>query len=629
VVIGTAGHVDHGKSALVRALTGTDPDRLAEEKARGLTIDLGFAWTELPDGGVASFVDVPGHEDFVRNMLAGAGGMDAVLLVVAADEGPMPQTREHTSIVDLLGIAHGVVALTKMDLVDDEWLALVQQEVVEGLAGTALAGAAIVPVSATRGDGLGALREELARLIRGVPPAQDRGRPRMAVDRAFTLAGFGTVVTGTLRDGSLLAGDTLELLPTGLRCRARSVQSHGRAVERALPGRRTAVNLAGLAASDVRRGDVVTRPEQYVPTRLIDLALRVLPDAPAPVRHDAQAVVFHGAAEVPAHVRVIGARSILPGDTGPAQLRLARPIVVCAGDRLVIRQPSPARTIGGGVVLCPHPRSRWRRHRAPTARRFSELASGRATHVTWHALAQHEPCPAERLRPCDTGLEADRRAAALDELVRSGRAVRLGALWITDSGWASLADRARAALAAYHETHPLRSGMAAEELRARLALAPEAFAAVCARAADEGWLLRDGASVRAREHGVELSAEQQAAADRLLARYKAAPFRPPSAKEAEAAVGPAVLTSLLERGDLVAVGGDVLFDRATYDALRQAVLQHLRSAGRITVADVRDRFDTSRRYALALLEHLDRTRLTRRTGDVHVLAGPAAADNGP
>lgn len=624
VVVGTAGHVDHGKSALVRALTGTDPDRLSEEKARGLTIDLGFAWAEMPGGGVVSFVDVPGHEDFVRNMLAGAGGIAAALLVVAADEGPMPQTTEHVAILDLLAVRHAVVAVTKADLVDDEWLALVREEVEAMLAATSLAGAEILAVSATRGDGLDDLRDALAELVRATPPPVDRSRPRLAVDRAFTLAGFGTVATGTLRDGTIQEGATLEVLPEGRRCRARSLQSHGRAVTAAPPGTRTAVNLGGVSTDEVRRGDVVAPPGIYQPTRLVDVRLRVLADAGAPLRHDARVAVFLGAAEVQAHVRVIGRREIAPGEESAAQLRLAAPIVPCASDRFVVRQPSPPRTIGGGIVLDTHPRSRWRRFRAATVQRFEALSSGRPEEIAWHALASREPCPAEALRAQQTGLEPDARDAALARLAEDGRALALGPLWMTDRGWQSLEDRLRRSLAAYHAQYPLRSGMPAEELRERLSLSPEAFGPVLSRAAAHGWLVREGSQVRGATHDVRYDEAQAARTADLLARFRASPYRPPSAKEAESAVGADVLASLVERGELVAVGGDVLFDRAAYDELRRAVAERLAADGRVTVADVRDAFDTSRRYALALLEHLDRLRVTRRVGDAHVAGAPGS-----
>jgi selenocysteine-specific elongation factor len=622
VVIGTAGHVDHGKSALVQALTGTDPDRWAEEKARGLTIDLGFAWRQLPGGGHASFVDVPGHEDFIRNMLAGAGGVDAVLLVVAADEGPMPQTREHLAIMHLLGIHRGVVALTKTDLVDEEWLALVQAEVEDLLAGTALAQAPLLPVSIVSGAGLDALLEALARVLAALPAAPDHGRARLAVDRAFSLAGFGTVVTGTLRDGELPPAGVLEILPAGIRARVRGLQSHGRSVRQALPGTRTAVNLAGVSTEQVTRGDVVCLPGAYRPSRLLDAVVSILADCPHALRHDAEVHLYHGAAEIPARVRVIGGRELAPGRTDqPVQLRLARPTVLAAGDRFILRQPSPAATIGGGRVLDPHPPGRQRRFREATLGRFQALASGGPEAVIWTLLAGREPCRAEALTSADTGLDPAVRDATLARLAEAGRVRRLGELWMTDQGWASLSARLRAALEEHHARHPLRAGMPSEELRARAGLAGDVFPAVVAAARADGWLAGGAEALYLVEHRVQFEPQAQAAIEALLARYRAAPFSPPSPQEAEGLVGPDVLAALIERGDLVAVSKDVLFDRQGYEDLRRGVLGVLTERGTITVGELRDEFHTSRKFALAFLEHLDRLRLTRRQGDLRVMAG--------
>jgi selenocysteine-specific elongation factor len=628
VVIGTAGHVDHGKSSLVKALTGTDPDRLAEEKARGLTIDLGFAWVRLPTGDVASFVDVPGHEDFVRNMLAGAGGVSACLLVVAADEGPMPQTREHLAILDLLGLRHGVVALTKADLVDDDWLALVTAEVASLLAGTGLAEAPVLPVSATTGAGLPTLVTALADLVARVPDAIDHHRPRLSIDRAFSLAGFGTVVTGTLRDGTLRPGDPVVLLPAGQRLRARTIHSHGQATDEARPGTRTAVNLPGVETAAIARGNVLAAPDTYQPTRLLDVLVTVLATAPVSVAHDDRLHVFQGAAEIPARLRMVGGRAIAPGESGFAQLRLAQPAVMAVGDRLVLRRPTPADTIGGARVLDPRPRGRRRRFRPETLARFAALSTGAPDEVAWHMLAERDPCRANALAEPDTGLAAGARDSALARLAKAGRVKDLGAWWVTDARWGQLRARAEAVLGRYHQRQPLRAGAPPEELRERLGLAPDAFAAVVAGAVAEGWLARDGDAVRLAGHRVRFGADQQARAAALMARFRAAPYAPPSAKDAEALAGVDVVASLVARGDLVAVASDVLFDHAAYDALVAGVTEHILAHGAITVAEVRDRFDTSRKYALALLEHLDRARVTRRVGDARVLARPHGADGG-
>ncbi|MDQ6908232.1 MAG: selenocysteine-specific translation elongation factor, partial [Chloroflexota bacterium] len=333
-VVGTAGHVDHGKSTLVRALTGIDPDRLAEEKAREMTIDLGFAWLTLPSGQAVSIVDVPGHERFIKNMLAGVGGIDAALLVVAADEGPMPQTREHLAILDLLGIERGLIVLTKADMVDEEFLELAAEATREAVAGTTLANAPLIVTAATTGRGLEALKAALDTLLADTPPRAPHGRPRLPVDRAFTIAGFGTVVTGTLLDGTLAAGQEIELLPRGIRGRVRGVQTHQAKVSLALPGSRTAVNISGVAVEEVRRGDVLTPPGWLVPTHLLDVYVRMTTTAPALEQND-PVDLFVGASEVQGRATLLGAERLGPGDEGWVQLRLAEPVAVVRGDRFI------------------------------------------------------------------------------------------------------------------------------------------------------------------------------------------------------------------------------------------------------------------------------------------------------
>jgi len=383
-VIGTAGHVDHGKSTLVEALTGTHPDRLKEEREREMTIDLGFAWLTLPSGEPISIVDVPGHEDFIKNMLAGVGSIDAALLVVAADEGVMPQTREHLAILDLLKIDRGVVALTKTDMVDEEgWLDLVQDEIARTLAPTSLAGAPILPVSARQRQGVQELLATLEHVLAETPTRRDLGRPRLAIDRVFTIQGFGTVVTGTLLDGRLRLGDEVEILPQGLKARIRGLQTHKQKVEMAVPGSRVAVNLVGVTTEDLKRGDVLTYPGLLKPTQLVDVQVTLVSDAPRPLRHNMALDFFSGASEIPAHVRLLGVQTLEPGQTGWAQLVLDAPAVVAKHDRFILRQPSPSLTIGGGVIVDPHAPRRHRRFRPETVTRLETLAHGTPAKSCW------------------------------------------------------------------------------------------------------------------------------------------------------------------------------------------------------------------------------------------------------
>ncbi|MDP9319669.1 MAG: selenocysteine-specific translation elongation factor, partial [Chloroflexota bacterium] len=353
-VVGTAGHVDHGKSTLIRALTGIDPDRLREERERGMTIDLGFAWLTLPGGADVGIVDVPGHQDFIRNMLAGVGGIDAVILVIAADEGVMPQTREHLAILELLGIERGVVALSKRDLVDDEWAILVRAEVRAALARTPLADAPIVDVSATTRRGLDELLAALETVLGAAPPRRDLARPRLPIDRAFTMTGFGTVVTGTLVDGSLRVGDEIELVPSGLRGRIRGLQTHRRAIDVARPGSRVAANLTGIEKEAVDRGMVLALPGTLAPTSVIGARLRMLRDVSGPLEHGDAVRVHAGTAEAIARVSVLDEGGVIEQSKDAwVQLRLATPMTVAVGDRLVIRRPSPSETLGGGAVADP------------------------------------------------------------------------------------------------------------------------------------------------------------------------------------------------------------------------------------------------------------------------------------
>lgn len=640
-VIGTAGHVDHGKSTLVEALTGIDPDRLKEEKEREMTIDLGFAWITLPSGQTASIVDVPGHEDFIKNMLAGVGGIDAALLVVAADEGPMPQTREHLAILDLLEVKSGLVALTKVDLADEpDWLDLVEAEIEDMLAPTSLAGAPIIRVSARTGEGLEALRHALDHLLAETTPRRDVGRPRLPIDRAFTIAGFGTVVTGTLIDGHFSVGDEVEIQPKGLKARIRGLQTHKQKIETAIPGSRVAINLSGVGVDMLERGDVVTSPGWLRGTLLMDVRIRVLEDAPRPLRHNVEVEVFSGAAQMMARTRILGAHELAPGQTGWAQLRLAEPIAVVKGDRFIIRQPSPGWTIGGGIVVDPHPRRRHRRFQPAVIARLEAMASDTPADILLGTLFKQEPIAARKLVR-RSQLEPETAASALDSLVQRGlvmvldsdaaagrQLIQSSAHLLSADGWSRLVDRIEKLLAEYHTVHPLRKGMPREELRSRLRLEGQLVNAIIDRAAERGEIVVEAGVLRLPSHQVVFSAEQQQQIDAVLTAFRRSPYAPPSTAEVEAQVGTAVLHALLEQGYLTQVSEDVLFLTETYQEMVERIIAHLEREGSITVAQARDMLQTSRKYALALLEHLDEARVTRRVGDERVLVSNRHAPTG-
>ncbi|MBI4339126.1 MAG: selenocysteine-specific translation elongation factor [Chloroflexi bacterium] len=617
-VIGTAGHVDHGKSTLVKALTGIDPDRLREEKERGMTIDLGFAWLRLPSGREVSIVDVPGHERFIKNMLAGVGGIDMALLVIAADESVMPQTREHLAILDILQVKRGIVALTKRDLVEVDWLELVAAEVEETLAGTTLQGSPIVPVSSFTREGLPDLVATMDRVLSEATPRRDTGRPRLPIDRSFVITGFGSVVTGTLTDGSLHTGQEVELVLARKGARIRGLQTHRKSEEVALPGTRTAVNLAGVSHEEIRRGDVLTIPGWLKPTDALDVRLRLVADAPRPLRHNA-AVTFHtGASESIARVRLLDREQLMAGETGWAQVRLEEPVAVVKGDYFVIR--SPDTTLGGGNVVDAHAR-RHRRFHAPTLSRLEVLEGGSGADLLAEALDTWGPMPLPALAQ-RTNLSLDEARSLAQALLERGALVSLGAdgpqgeaLLLTASLWTQMTERAMAALSAYHRQFPLRQGMPREELRSKLGLAGGASALALERLAHEGILVEREASVRLPEHEIAVTPEQRRRLDDYVRLLGSEPFSPPTAEPPE----PDLLNVLVEEGKVVKVSDSVVFSATAYQEMVDRILAHLTAEGKITVAQVRDTFGTSRKYALALMEHLDQRRITRRVGDDRVL----------
>ena len=617
-VIGTAGHVDHGKSTLVKALTGIDPDRLAEEKERGLTIDLGFAWLRLPGGEEISIVDVPGHERFVNNMLAGVGGIDLALLVVAADESVMPQTREHLAILDLLQVKRGLVAITKKDLVDDDWVELVTAEVEELLAGTTVDGSPIVPLSAQSGEGLDELTSTIEDLLGETEPRKDLGRPRLPVDRSFTMSGFGTVATGTLIDGRLNVGQEVEIAPTGRTARIRGLQTHRTKMEQALPGSRVAANLSGVAREDLQRGEVLTTSGWLKATTALDVRLRVLSDTPRPLKHNMTVTVHTGSSESVGRLRLLEKQAAQPGDSTWAQLKLAGPLAVVKGDYFVVR--SNGATLGGGSVVVPHAR-RHRRMYRPVLDRLEVMERGSAREVLLKTIEASEPTEfgqlvnGANLEPSAARSELRAMAAERLVVVLGDRAVGKGAYVHTAAGWASVADGARAFLSAFHRRLPLRKGAPKEELRSRLRMAPGVFNDALATLGTDGVLVEEGPSVRLPEHRAQLTDDHRAAVDEYLGRLRASPYSPPT----DSPLDPEVLSVLADSGEIVKVSETVVFDAAAYKRMADRIVAHTKDQGEITVADVRDMFGASRKYALAMMDYLDQQRITRRVGDARVL----------
>jgi selenocysteine-specific elongation factor len=628
VVIGTAGHIDHGKSALVMALTGTDPDRLKEEKARGITIDLGFAHADV--GGFAlAFVDVPGHERFVKNMLAGVGGIDAVMLVIAADESVMPQTREHFAICRLLQVRFGVIALTKSDLVDADTLELARLEARELVAGSALSDAPMVAVSAKTGQGLNALRDALAAVASAVPERSPVGPPRLPIDRVFSMRGFGTVVTGTLASGTIRADEELVLLPSGRRVKVRGVQVHGAARPSAGAGRRVAVNLQGVEVQDIGRGETLTHPGAFEETRRFDAVIDLLPDA-RPLRHGARVRFHHGTTELLGRVALATETTdksqIDPGGRAFARIRLEAPAVLTRGDRFIIRQYSPSITIGGGRVLDPAP-ARSPIRTASAAARFQRLdrdddaaalafvEERRGAGLSIEALARR------------AGLRVEDALTIANALAASG-SVRIVAGQVFGAPRvAALEQKLLAAVTEHHRLQPLSEGLPREEARERVfrLAAPALFDDVLQRLVAAGKLAgRDRLSLPGR--GVSLTPEETRAQEAIDRVFREAGFAPPDLAGAAAAAGVATAVAervsklLLRQKTLVKVD-TLLFHIQSLDRLKQdvATLKGQGTAARVDVAAFKERYGISRKYAIPLLEWLDRERITRRTGDARVI----------
>ena len=613
-VLGTAGHIDHGKSVLVQALTGIDPDRLREEKERGMTIDLGFAWLKLPGGREVGIVDVPGHERFVKNMLAGVGGIDLALLIVAANEGVMPQTREHLAILDLLRVPRGIVVITKKDLVDEELLTLVRMEVEELVGTTTLSQAPIVAVSAITNEGLPELVKAIDDLLDATESRKDLGRPRLPIDRVFTIAGSGTIVTGTLIDGSLSVGQEVEITPAGVKSRLRGLQTHKARVDVASPGSRVAANLVGVTTNQLHRGDVVTSPGWLIPTTMLTVKLRLLPYLRRPLRHNAIISFYTGSAETVAKVRLLEVEQLQPGEASWAQLSLDRPVAVVNGDHFIIR--SSMDTLGGGGIIDAHAR-RLRRFRPVIIQNLKAREEGTTEEVIMALLETRQPLELSSIL-AQGNLVASEVQSAMDSLVQQGKVITIGReeyrFLLTAIGWERLAEKAASILQEYHQRFPARPGMPRVELGSRLKLGTHSRAAL-QRLSQQGVIIEDGAAFRLPTHRVQFTQAQQAKIDAFLQSLVQNPYAPPS----ELIPEPDLLNLLIEQQKAVKVSEGVVFSAAIYNEMVARVTSHLEAHGKVTLAEVRDMFKTSRKYAQALLEYLDGKKITRRVGDERVL----------
>ncbi len=627
VIVGTAGHIDHGKSALVEALTGTNPDRLEEEKRRGITIDLGFAFLRVGEVRFG-FVDVPGHERFVRNMLAGAGGIDVVLLVVSADESIMPQTREHFDICRLLGIPRGLVALTKSDLVDTEMLGLVRLEIEEFVRGSFLEGAPIVPVSARTGAGLDALKHELVNAALAAPAKDVTRHFRLPIDRAFATKGFGTVVTGTLMSGTVRVKDEIELHPLGRLARVRGLHSGGQPIEQAFAGQRTAINLAGVEHSEIRRGMVLSAPGVFHPTRRIDARITLLPSA-RPLRNRARAHFHQASAEAIAEIVLLGRPEVSPGEEALAQLRLDGEVLALPGDRFILRQYSPVITIGGGVVID----SGARRHRRsdPTAAQFLQTLERGDRQESLAALAESSPrgLSLEELLARTGWMEPEIREVA-NELAAAKRLRVLNDppfIVAPEQAVQSCSAAIRAAVDEFHRANPLLPGIPKQEMRGRAGNPrAELFQTALEDLVRAGAVSVHGDLVQRAGRSISLSPEEARAKELIERAFAQAGLAVPnvSAVLEKLPVEPVrarkILQILLRENVLVKVAEDLFFHRDAIAHLRELIAGYRKDRGdRLQITAFKDLAGISRKYAIPLLEYLDREHVTRRAGDERVI----------
>ena len=636
VIMGTAGHIDHGKTSLIRALTGIDCDRLGEEKRRGITIELGFAYADLPGGERMGIVDMPGHERFVRTMVAGASGIDFVLLVISADEGVMPQTREHLEICTLLGVKHGIVALTKIDMVDADMLELATEDVREFLKGTFLEGAPIFPVSSVTGEGLDALRAAIVEESRRQPKRRS-DLFRLPVDRVFSLKGHGTVVTGTLVSGSAQCGDEVELLPSGRRSHIRSIQSHGQAQDVAEAGHRISLNLHGLAVEDINRGDVVTHVGTMKNSKRWIVELTCLKSSPRGLRHRGEVHFHHSARELAARLYFYDRDRLEPGDTALAEVHFSEPVAGIFGDRCIVRTFSPLRTVAGGSILYPLD-SAPRRSHIDTAMQERLMALPDADDQTRIGV-QLELAGRFGATLADLSILTDLGRKSLEKQLQamSGKGIAFcwdkdARCWISSVWLERLLDRAIAATEAFHKKNPLEHGMAKGVILAGMGagVPPKLAHFALERLIRSGRLVVEEELLRLPQHQVSLADDQQALKEALLKAHQASPLMPPNHTELFAELGitarqaQPIFKLLVTEGSLIKIKEDLYYLSSVMEELREKVKKHLLEHGEITPGDFRDISGISRKNGIALLEHFDKEQLTMRVGDKRVLRGRSA-----
>lgn len=629
VIIGTAGHVDHGKTTLIRALTKIETDRLKEEKERGISIEIGFAYFDLPSGRRAGVIDVPGHERFIKNMLAGIGGIDLVVLVVAADEGVMPQTEEHLNIVSLLQVKKGLVALTKKDMVDPEWLELIQEQVRERLADTFLADASIIPVSSVTGEGLEQLVAEIDRLTEEVTAKDTLAPARLPIDRAFTVPGFGTVVTGTLTSGTLKLGDKVELMPSRLETRVRSIQVHGHKEESASAGQRVAVNLAGVDLDEVTRGDVVAAPGRLSPSLMLDARLQLLKDAPRPLANRTRIRLYMGTSEVLGRVVLLDKDELLPGESALVQFRLEEPVAAAKHDLYILRSYSPMVTIGGGAVIDPNPvkRGRFREQVLEELRLKEQGSPVELVQQALHTASATFPIREDFIR----NTHIPNVEALLEQLVEDEQAVIIRAdqrEYILDAHWLlGIRSQAEGILSRFHQSNPLKSGLAKEELRNRVlkSVNSKLFANLLLLWEAEGVIRQSGANLALAGFEVRLSPDQQRIREQLEKTFLDTAYNSPLPEEAlqpfreRREQAQRIYEALLEDGTLIKLNEEVVLHSRRLSEAEEKLRTFFTEHQSLSLAEFRDLLGTSRKYALPILELFDQRKITIRQGEKRTL----------
>ncbi len=625
-VIGTAGHVDHGKSTLVKALTGIDPDRLREEKAREMTIDLGFAYLTLPDGQTVGIVDVPGHKDFIENMLAGVGAISSVLFVVDANEGFMPQTREHLHILDQLNLESGLIVLTKCDMVSNpDWFDLIKDEIKKEVQGTFLSDAPIIKVSAKLGEGLDELVKNIAEILNTSKPPRDTGKPRLSIDRVFALQGFGTVVTGTLLDGRIKSGDEVFILGKGRRGRVRGLQSYNKKVDEVFPGSRIAINISGLEASEIKRGDLLQKEPEEGSTR-IDTWIQLLRNVSRPLKHNDQVKVFHLASEHIGRIRILGAEEIAKGMGGYVQIEFESPLFARKEDRFIIRFPSPSETIGGGKILQTNVRNKYKRFSPDILETLSIIRGGSLDDKIIEVGKKKIIFNKNDIEEISSHTQ-NQVNQKLSELVDTGFITKLSImdnhlqkdLFILNSQLEKLIEQVRAYLEQYHTKYPLRFGATIDEFQRSLKLDKSTTNLLL-----NEFEKRDICKAKCNRYSlsnfsIKLSFEDQNKLNFMNQTIDKSRFSPPGKSELISITGHELFDFLVINGEIIQLSNDVIVRKSEFNEMLAFTKKTLKENGKITVSEFRDAFHNSRKYALAFLEYLDEMKVTKREGDYRIL----------